>query len=64
MDQISVNTPKTKLVNSTNTETPINSINTETIFKGINPDHFKDPGPHQFHTFKNTVLDVYLTKKL
>ena len=64
MDQIIVNPPTKTPVNSTNTETLVNSNNTETLVNSISPDPFKDPGPHQSHTWKNTILDVYLTTKL
>ena len=73
MDQISVNTPTKTPVNSTNietldnitnTETLVNSINTGILFNSVNPDTFKDPGHHQYHTWKKILLDVDLTKKV
>ena len=73
MDQISVNTPTKKPVNITNIETVINSTNTEALFNSIhtvtlvnsiNPDPFKHPVPHKYNTWKNTVLNMELTKKV
>ena len=67
MDQISVNTPTkipfsstntVTLDNSTSTETLASRVNIEILVNGINLDTSKDPGHHQSHAQKKTVLDV------